>query len=67
MDDWAAQKARDIFWPGATTTGVAQALRDERERCAKIADAKRDHWSSAAGFGGYSAAARIIADEIRNQ
>jgi len=34
------------------------------ERAAKVADGYRDKWSSAAGFGGHSAAARIITAEI---
>jgi hypothetical protein len=36
-----------------------------RERCAKVADNYRDQWSSAGGFGGHSAASRIIAAAIR--
>ena len=46
------------------TTACTEAARRMRERCAGVARDRRDQWSSAGGFGGHSAAARIIGDEI---
>lgn len=45
----------------ALTAARNQALEDAE----KIARDKREQWSCAGGFGGHSAAARIIADAIR--
>jgi len=40
---------------------LAEAVANEREACAKVADGFRDKWGHAGGFGGHSAGARIIA------
>lgn len=50
---------------GAQARAALAEVRDKTiEECAAIATARRNQWSCAGGFGGHSAGARIIQDEI---
>lgn len=59
-----AEKTGAAFAP-ALSAHTARVRREAFEEAAKVADEHRDRWSSAGGFGGHSAAARIIAAMIR--
>lgn len=63
----AARKKEHLRgWHSMLATPLEEdAAKVEREACAKIADSFRAKWSNANGFGGHSAAARIIAGAIR--
>ena len=79
IDDWATEKAAQL-WCLPTTSKIemdvvlaleiAQALRDEREQCAKVSETYLD-WSAQWGQDDNEAAVQVCANEItsaiRNQ